>query len=329
MSAGVSATGVNQAGVAPSSATLALPTHAWSTGPPAGQDSAPGEFLPHLYRNGAGERVYKLYVPTGYTGAAVPLIVMLHGGGQNADDFATGTRMNELAERHTFLVAYPEQTRSANAMGYWNWFQPADQRRGAGEPSLITGIAEQVLGRFAVDDRHVHVAGFSAGGAMSAVLAAGYPDLYAAVGIHSGLSSGAAHDVRSAIIAMTHGAPQPTRPLVRALPVIVFHGDHDRTVHHVNADRIVDQALAADRTRPDRVGTPTREAAPAVDQGSGGHRSTRVVHRGTHGLALVEHWTIHQGGHAWFGGDPRGSYTDPRGPDASAELVRFFSENAK
>jgi len=294
---------------------------------PARVEPAPGEFRSHSYRGRAGERTYKLYVPTGYGVSAVPLLVMLHGGHQNADDFATGTRMNELAELHTFLVAYPEQARSANPRGYWNWFQPGDQRRGIGEPAIITGIAEQVIEQFAVDDRLVHVAGFSAGGAMSAVLAAAYPDLYAGVGIHSGLPYGAAHDLWSALSAMRNGSTAPTRRPGTALPVIVFHGDHDSVVHPVNADRIVEQALVADRIRPEDI-----EAARdprTASNGSGQRRSTRVIHRDLSGRAFVEQWTIHHGGHAWAGGDPHGSYTDPDGPDASAALVRFFHDSRR
>jgi poly(hydroxyalkanoate) depolymerase family esterase len=280
-----------------------------------------GRFDVFSYTNTAGTRAYRLYVPTGYTGGPLPLLVMLHGGTQDAVAFAAATGMNSLAEDQTVLVAYPEQARSANAGRYWNWFAPNHQRRGAGEPSLIAGITRHVTDCYGADARRVYVAGFSAGGAMAAVMATAYPDLYAAVGVHSGLPYAAAGDLASAFTAMKQGPSHSARPAAHPLPLIVFHGDRDTTVAPVNAAGLIDHVLAA--------GSPGSVTAAVTTGGqvSGGHAYTRTCYRDTAGAPLAERWIIHQGGHAWSGGVPHGSYTDPRGPNASAEFIRFFGQH--
>ena len=288
-----------------------------------------GRFGAFSYSNAAGSRTYRLYIPSGDPassdpGGPLPLVVMLHGGTQDAAAFAAATGMNDLAEREKFLVAYPEQARSANAGRYWNWFVPGHQRRDAGEPSLIAGITGQVAEHYGVDAARVYVAGFSAGGAMAAVMAAAYPDLYAAVGVHSGLAYAAANDVASAFAAMRHGPPHLARPPARPLPLIVFHGDRDATVAPANAASLIHHALMA--ASPDRRPETLRTAVTG-GQVPGGHAYSRTRYQDPAGTPLAELWTIHESGHAWSGGIPHGSYTDPDGPDASAEFIRFFLEH--
>jgi poly(hydroxyalkanoate) depolymerase family esterase len=246
---------------------------------------------------------------------------MLHGGTQDADDFAAGTRMNDLAEEHGFLVAYPNQCKSANPSLCWNWFKPEDQMRGAGEPSIIAGITSEIIVERDIDPRRVFVAGLSAGGAMAGVMAATYPEIYAAVGVHSGLPYRSATDVPSAFAAMRGDLGLQRQRKTRPAPdhalhprTIVFHGDADHIVHPSNAAKIVEERVKSE----DRM-----ERAKAR---SASRTYTREIIRDKSGTVVMEHWLIHGSGHAWSGGSPDGTYTDPHGPDASREMLRFFLE---
>jgi poly(hydroxyalkanoate) depolymerase family esterase len=279
------------------------------------------QFLTRSYSCAAGTRSYKLYVPKSAQGRPAGLVVMLHGCKQDADDFAAGTNMNSLAEAHALLVAYPAQASSANVSACWNWFSPADQIRDAGEPSIIAGITSHLMSEYGLPRQQVFVAGLSAGGAMAAVMGETYPDLYSAVGIHSGLAYGSANDVASAFAAMRgdphrerRSTPRPTAPSRPMVRTIIFHGRRDAVVHPSNADRI---ELAARRS----FGA---EGQPQRSHGNAGRPYERIVTTGPGNAPVVETWLIEGAGHAWSGGDPSGSFTDPLGPDASAEMVRFF-----
>lgn len=292
----------------------------------------PGEFVSRSFTNHAGTRAYKLYVPASYSaqlGEPVPVVVMLHGCTQSPDDFAAGTRMNALAEQRGFLVVYPAQTANANGSKCWNWFRAEDQDRDRGEPSLIAGITRQVVANHHVDERRVFVAGLSSGAAMAVILGTTYPDVYAAVGAHSGLPYGAAHDMPSAFGAMKRssglagmpnrtGSGTPRAAGVRGVPTIVFHGDRDHTVDARNGAEIVEQAIR------DHSGEPRLQASVRQGATAGGRQYSHTVYADAANQPVVEQWVLHGAGHAWSGGSPHGSFTDIGGPDASAEMIRFF-----
>lgn len=287
---------------------------------PVAQPAPEGaSFTTASYRDAAGTRTYKLYVPANRPDGPMPLIVMLHGCTQSPDDFAAGTGMNLAAEEHGFLVAYPEQPGSANANRCWNWFNTVDQGRDRGEPALIAGITRKIMRELAVDPSRVYVAGLSAGGAAAVIVGSAYPDLYAAVGVHSGLPLGAARDMPSAFAAMRNGVAGGRRD-AGLVPTIIFHGDQDTTVHPANGTAVAAQALG---TTTGLRSTVSRGEVP------GGRAYTRTTYADASGRGLCEHWAVHGTGHAWAGGSPSGSYTDPRGPDATREMVRFFFEHAR
>ena len=289
-----------------------------ATVPPDVPDGA--QFIDGVYRNHAGTRSYKLYIPSSYHGQAMPLVVMLHGCTQNPDDFAAGTQMNALAEEKECFVVYPAQTQGANSSRCWNWFNAIDQQRDQGEPSLIAGIARQVIDDYPVNEREVFVAGLSAGGAMAVIVGTLYPDLFAAVGVHSGLPFASAQDLPSALAAMKGGAmPNGQRKApAGGVPIIVFHGDRDTTVNPRNGDELIAQGVRS------QAGGQAAKAASIDGSVPNGHRYTRTTHSQADGSPLGEHWVVHGAGHAWSGGSNNGSYTDGKGPDASREMLRFF-----
>lgn len=292
-------------------------------------------------------RAYILYLPPAAAlqdaSTPLPLVVMLHGCSQSPDDFAAGTAMNELACEQGFAVLYPAQAQDANPGRCWNWFEPGHQQRGSGEPAVLASLTQSVITQHGLDARRVYVAGLSAGGAMAAILGQAYPDLYAAVGIHSGLASGAANDLMSALSAMKHGrSAAPTEstndkdiePAAKArsasqpVPTIVFHGDSDGVVHPDNGMRAIEAAIATGELDIMDSTAPMAVVEQGVSPKGRGYTRTTHPHAEIH-LNQAEHWLLHGGGHAWSGGSAQGSFTDPDGPDATREMWRFFSSHAQ
>jgi len=312
----------NAAIPAPHKESKEHPTHDLSTRPAHSPVHKHGLFEAHTFANGAGSRTYKLYIPSHYSGKAMPLVIMLHGCSQSPDDFATGTHMNEVAEEQTFLVAYPAQPQSANITKCWNWFNHGNQLRDHGEASLIAGITRQIMETHSIDATRIYVAGLSAGGAAAAIMGRVYPDLYAAIGVHSGLACGAARDMVSALTAMRQGGhPAHDEGMdhaggIVAVPTIVFHGDADTTVHPSNGAYVIAQAKAHAN-----LAKKVHEARTAS-----GLAYTHIVETDKRGQPMLEQWILHGAGHAWSGGSG-GSFTEPRGPDASREMIRFFLQH--
>jgi poly(hydroxyalkanoate) depolymerase family esterase len=306
---------------------IILPPPSGFEPPPAAAQDRKASFTQHSFAFEGDSYPYRLYIPAASSdavGTLMPLVVLLHGCKQDALDFANGTAMNTLAEQHHTLVLYPEQTTSGNAMRCWNWFDPSHQQAGRGEPGMIAALTQKIITQYSADPARVYVAGLSAGGAMAAVVSGQHPDLFAAVGVHSGLAAGAAQDVMSAFGAMRSGAKGHK---TTALPTIVFHGAADTTVHPDNSDFIADAALAALKASGVSLVKTTINIESSV-AGDPEH-AERTVYSNASGTPFVESWCVLAGPHAWSGGSAQGSYTDPDGPDASAAMLTFFLRHEK
>lgn len=264
---------------------------------------------------------YRLFVPATSVRRRLPLVVMLHGCKQDAADFAQGTRMNLLAQAQGVAVLYPQQDPAANRLRCWNWFDPAHQGP-AGEPAMIAALTRHVMQSLDVDPGRVYVAGLSAGAAMGALIARVFPGMFAALGVHSGVPAGAASNVIAALGVMRRGN-RPRRgtpdPGSAVLPTIVFHGSADRTVNPDNGANFIAMARAAYEACGIRL---QHQLLPS------GAVATRSARRegwyGPDGKCYLEQWVVEHGPHAWSGGHPDGSHTDPEGPDASAAMLEFF-----
>lgn len=297
------------------------------------------------YSSAAGKRQYFVYTPASYQiGAAVPLVMMLHGCQQTALNFAIGTRMNQLADQHNFIVAYPQQASSANIGGCWNWFLTANQQRGQGEPALIAGIVDAIQqnrAQWSIDARRVYVAGMSAGGALAAILGATYPDIFAAVGVHSGVEYGAARNQIMALQAMRLGGPDPLGQgqaaytamgdVARVVPTIVFHGTNDNIIAPINGDQVIQQWMETDQLASNGAYRPdfANPASTTTGQVTSGYSYTTFLWNDSHNATVQSYWKVSGLGHAWAGGDPAGSFTDPLGPDASAAFYAFFTQQSE
>ena len=310
-----------------------------ASSPARGGVAAAGTVVTGQYANAYGARTYRLYIPSGYRTQRAPLVVMLHGCTQTAADFALGTEMDAVAERETFLVLYAEQDPLANPGQCWNWFEPAHQARGAGEPSILAGMTNDVVSRYRVDRSRVYAAGLSAGAAMTVIMGATYPDLYAAIGVSAGLEYRAAANLAEALVAQQTQGPDPdgqgalaalaSGGAKRVVPTIVFHGQLDLTVAVANGHQVLAQWAQTNDLVDDGndngsvIATPASSATATVP---GGYAYTRFVYNDRRGRPLMEKWLIEEMRHAWSGGSSAGSYTDAKGPKASDEMWRFFRD---
>ncbi len=275
-------------------------------------------FQSHVHECAFGNRDYKLYLPACAvrTLHPLPVLMMLHGCGQTPEDFAKGTGMNALAEELGFIVIYPAQARAEHHNRCWNWYRRSDQSRLSGEPALLASLTRYVLASRPADPARIYVAGLSAGASMALILAAAYPDIFAAVGAHSGLAVGAAHDGVGAVFAMKHGSPGDRSP--RPMPTINFHGEDDKVVNISNGRYVAARATDAFKELQ-RFETKGRAGE--------GHTFVRVSHRRGQGRSFTEFWAVTGSGHAWSGGSPAGRFTDPSGPDASRAMLRFMLQH--
>jgi len=307
--------------------------------PKARADSS-GIWQQYTYNGPAGSRPYFVYTPANYqVGTAVPLMVMLHGCTQTPADFAAGTQMDQLADQKQFIVVYPQQTSTYNQEKCWNWFDSADQSRGSGEPAIIAGIVqavEQTTSQWTIDTHRIYAAGLSAGAAMTVILGATYPDIFAAIGVQSGLEYQAATSSTEAYTALRQGGPDPARQgqaaynamgsAARVVPTITFHGTSDYLVYPINGEQVVRQWMQTDHLASHNAYNASFNSPTSTTNGqvAGGHSYSVYTWNDNNGNEVQEYWLVNGMGHGWSGGSSSGTYTDPQGPGATQAIYNFF-----
>jgi poly(hydroxyalkanoate) depolymerase family esterase len=318
-------------------AALLAGTGGAAPAPPAtGAGRGAGRVIEGSFRNAAGERRYKLFLPDGAArGASPALVVVLHGCTQDAADIARGSRMNEGAEGRGWMVLYPEQSAADNPRKCWNWYDAAHQARGAGEPSIIAGLTAQVAEEYGVSPERTWLTGISAGAAMASLVAAAYPERYAAIALHSGLVHSATGSVAGALGVMQKGVPSPEPHAERAhaamgeharvIPALVIHGGSDAVVVPINGAQAARQWFL---TNALAMGQPLDTTSGASDHSvreENGYEVRRSTYRARSGVALAHLVMVMWLGHAWSGGSADGTFTDVRGPSATAMILDFFA----
>ncbi len=293
-------------------------------------------------RDAHGIFTYRVYIPTGYrSDRPVPLVVLLHGCSQSPEEFALTTDMNTYAEQHTFLVLYPDQPQSSHMLKCWHWYEPAHQVRDKGEPARIVQMVQQMIHAYAIDTNRIYVAGLSAGAAMSCILGATYPDVFTAIGICSGVPYQAATTFAGTLPAMMQAqydadmlgeaAFKAMDSHKRVVPVIVFHGTADMTVGHINADKVMAQWAYTNRLAANSLvesySMPTKPTQTIYDSVPSGRSYTVYGYQDEHGIPVMEKYLVKGMRHTWSGGPKDASFTDPKGPKASAFLVEFFLQH--
>ena len=297
----------------------------------------------YLYHDATGNHPYFVYTPSTYHhGTAVPLLVLLHGCTQKAADFAAGTGMNQLAEQYGFIALYPQQKRTSNQTLCWNWYKSSHQFRDRGEPALIAHMVQAIsenTSQWTIDSSRVYVVGASAGAAMAVILGATYPDIFAAIGVHSGVEYQAVTNIIGGLKLVLGGGPDPVKQgqkafeamgsYKRMVPTIVFQGTRDRIVPPINGDQVVQQWMQTNHLASQGLyvadfKNPTTTTSGQVPEGLTYTVSTWEDHTGKE---VQQYWKIDGLAHAWSGGNPAVSYTDPRGPNASEVMYQFFMKH--